>query len=125
MSDFNQITLIGNLVKDPELTYTENGVAKATLRIANNTKLKSGEKETIFINVICFNGLAENVSQYLTKGSRVLVSGRYRQRIWEKDTKEKITIPEILATTIYFLDKKDKEDGSNIPNEAELYEEPF
>lgn len=119
---YNKITIIGNLVREPEIRYSEDGVAIATFRIANNIKSKDKE-ETVFISVICFNGTAENAVQFLTKGSKVLVEGRYRQRIFETNQGEKRHVDEIVANQIVFLDNKKSE--ANIPSEVELHEEPF
>jgi len=121
---YNKITIIGNLVKEPEIKYSENGVAIGTFRIANNMGPKE-KRETVFINVVCFNGTAENAVQYLTKGAKVLVEGRYRQRIFETNTGEKKHVDEIVASQVIFLDNKKSEDTDDLPSEVELHEEPF
>ena len=72
MVSLNKIFLIGNLTKDPELRYTPQGTAVATLRLAVNTQFKdkTGEakKDTCFVNVVVWGQLAEVCNQYLEKG---------------------------------------------------------
>lgn len=71
----NTITVIGNIGKDPELRYTQNGKAVVTFGVAD-TRGKDDNKETQWHNVVCFEQQAENVVAQLTKGSRVVVMGR-------------------------------------------------
>jgi len=73
---FNRIILIGNLTKDPELRYTPQGTPVGNIRIAVNSRVRQGDEykdEVLFINAVTFGRLAENISQYLVKGRRVLV----------------------------------------------------
>ena len=80
MVNFNQVIIVGNLTKDPELRYTPSGTAVTTLRMAINSpfKDKAGQlqKETCFINVVVWAQAAEACNQYLTKGSSAFVDGR-------------------------------------------------
>jgi len=105
---FNRIILIGNLTKDPELRYTPNGAAVSTFRIAVNTRYKQGEdnrEETLFIDTVVFGKQAENCSQYLSKGSQVLVEGRLQERRWESDGQQKSRF-EVIAQNVRFMSKR-------------------
>lgn len=106
---FNKVILIGNLTKDPELRYTPQGSAVATLRLAVNTKFRSGEEmkeETLFIDIVVWGKQAETTSQYLSKGRSVLVEGRLQERRWEKDGQQRSKM-EVVAQNVRFLGKKD------------------
>lgn len=105
---FNRIILIGNLTKDPELRYTPNGAAVSTFRIAVNTRYKQGDdnrEETLFIDTVVFGKQAENCSQYLSKGSQVLVEGRLQERRWESDGQQKSKF-EVIAQNVRFMSKR-------------------
>lgn len=87
MSDFNQIILIGHLCFKPDLSYTPKGTAYAKTRIAANyTAVKAdGSKfdDTLFIDLVAWAKLAETISTYLDKGSRVMIQGRLRLEKWQ------------------------------------------
>jgi single-strand DNA-binding protein len=92
MSNVNSVTLIGNLVEDPELRFTPSGVAMTRLRFAVNKRYQSqGEwqEETSFFGGTCWRDMAENVAESLTKGMRVIVVGELQQRSWETQDGEK------------------------------------
>jgi single-strand DNA-binding protein len=79
------VTLIGNLTRDPELTYTDSGVARCTFNVASNSKVfdktTAGwiEGKTVFLRCTAWRWLAENANQSLTQGTRVIVTGALRQ----------------------------------------------
>src|SRR5438477_9462602 len=101
-----QITIAGNLVDDPELRFTPAGQPVARFRIAstprfldkNTNEWKDGEG--LFLTVNCWRQMAENVAESLTKGSRVIVQGRLKQRSYETKEGEKRTVIEIEADDI-------------------------
>lgn len=84
-----QIHLTGNLAFDPQVRYTPNGVPVADLRVGSTRRYKVGEDwqdgETLWFDVACWKGLAENVSSSLKKGDRVTVAGRLTQRTWQRE----------------------------------------
>jgi single-strand DNA-binding protein len=88
----NNVSIAGNLVADPELRYTKGGAAIASLRVAVNRRWnKDGEweEETSFFDVTAWAQIAENCAESLTKGMRVVVTGRLEEQRWEdKETKE-------------------------------------
>lgn len=82
----NVVHLLGNLTKDAETTHTQSGTAVTKFKIATNFRTKvqgEWEDQTEYHNVVSFN--AENVAQYLSKGSAVHVTGRLQTRSYEKD----------------------------------------
>jgi single-strand DNA-binding protein len=94
----NTVTVIGNLVEDPELRFTASGVAMANIRIAVNRRWqKDGEwqEETSFFGGTLWREAAENAAESLQKGMRVIVSGSLEQRSWENQQGEKRSVVEI------------------------------
>ncbi|HVF12804.1 MAG TPA: single-stranded DNA-binding protein [Actinomycetota bacterium] len=100
----NNITVVGNLTREPELRYTPSGAAVAKFGIAVNRfyTSRSGEKveQTDFFNVNAWRQLAENIAESLTVGTRVVVSGRLQSRSWETEEGQKRTVVEIEADEV-------------------------
>lgn len=113
----NQVTLMGNLTRDPELRQTPTGQNVTSFSLALNRSYKdaSGEwqEATDFIDIVAWGPLAERVSQYLTKGRRCLVQGRLQSRSWEQDGQKRNKV-EVLANDVTFLDSR----GSGESNEG-------
>ena len=127
MVSFNKVFLVGNLTKDPELRYTPQGIAVATLRVASNTQFKdkTGEtrKETCFINAVVWGQMAEVCNQYLEKGRAVLIEGRLQSRSWQgQDGKTRNTI-EIRAQRVQFMPQAQRQ-GSQESKEIDLGDGP-
>src|SRR5437899_12592499 len=102
MATDNTVIVVGNLVDDPELRFTPQGVAVANFRIAVSKRIKdeSGQwkdGETSCFRVSCWRQLAENVAESLTRGSRTMVAGRLRMSKWETQEGEKRCVVEIEA----------------------------
>lgn len=119
---YNRIILIGNLTKDPELRYTPNGAAVSTFRIAVNTRYKQGEdnkEETLFIDTVVFGKQAENCSQYLSKGSQVLVEGRLQERRWESEGQQKSKV-EVIAQNVRFISRKGGASPAGAAQESDM-----
>lgn len=95
----NNVTLIGNLVDDPELRFTPSGVALAKIRLAVNRRWRGQDGEwqedTSFFGGTIWREQAEQVAESLQKGARVIVSGRLEQRSWENQEGEKRSVVEI------------------------------
>lgn len=103
----NVVTLIGRLVRDPELKYTPgNGTAVTSVTIAvNNYNSKTEEKSVDFIPVVIWGKRAENVAQYLIKGSQIAVNGRISTRSYDAKDGTKRYITEVMASNVQFLSK--------------------
>jgi single-strand DNA-binding protein len=95
------ITIIGNLVGDPELRYTPTGQAVATFRVASTPRFMDRttnewkDGDSLFLSCNVWRQAAENVAESLTRGMRVIVSGRLRQRSYETKEGEKRTVYEV------------------------------
>jgi single-strand DNA-binding protein len=105
MSNGNHISITGNITRDPELRFTPTGQANASFGVAvnrrwQNRQTNEWEEATSFFDVVCWSTLAENVAQSLSRGSRVVVSGRLDQRSWENQEGEKRSKVEIIADEV-------------------------
>lgn len=101
----NMTTLSGNLTRDPEVRYTKDGQASTTFGLAVNRRWQPRNSEewqesTSFFDVVCWRELAENVALSLVKGSRVIVSGRLEQHVWETDLGERRSRVEVTAEEV-------------------------
>ncbi|HUQ58906.1 single-stranded DNA-binding protein [Lentzea sp.] len=106
MAGETTITVVGNLTADPELRFTQSGAAVASFTVASTPRTfdkNSGEwkdGEALFLRCNVWRQVAENVAESLTRGSRVLVSGRLRQRSFETKEGEKRTVVELEVDEI-------------------------
>ena len=123
MSGVNKVILIGNLGKDPEVRYLDNGVAVANISLATteNYKNKEGEKvsQTEWHDVVLWRGLAEVAEKYLKKGASIYIEGKIRTSKWvDKDENNRYKT-EIMADKMNMLSKSSNETALNI-NEDDL-----
>ena len=101
----NHITIMGRLVKDPELRRTQSGVAVCSFTVAVDRDFQSreaAEKQTDFIDVVAWRQTAEFVSKYFTKGRMIVVDGSLQSRKWQDKTGQNRVSWEVLANNIYF-----------------------
>ena len=96
----NTVTVVGNVTRDPELRFSQSGMAIAHFGVAWNRRRQDLEDETSFFDVTCFRQLAENVAESIRKGGRVVVYGTLRQRSWETDQGDRRSKVEILADDV-------------------------
>jgi single-strand DNA-binding protein len=101
----NSVTLIGNITRDPELRFTPSGQANATFGLAvnrrwQNRQTQEWEEATSFFDVVCWREQAENASESLSRGARVIVTGRLEQRSWETPEGDKRSKIEVIADEI-------------------------
>lgn len=103
----NNVMMMGNLTRDPELRQTPNGRSVVNFSLALNSAYKdaSGEWQEVtdFVDVVAWGPLAERVAQYMSKGRRCFVQGRLQSRNWEQDGQKRTKI-EVLANDVTFLD---------------------
>ena len=124
----NTIQLIGRLTRDPELRYTQSGMATTTIRLAVPRRKRNGEEQPpVYVDVVAFDKQAEAVNDYLAKGRRVAVSGRLEYREWQSQQDGSMhSKHEVVADEIEFLDPKDKAPTNGAPEPAYAAgEEPF
>lgn len=112
----NQVILLGNLTRDPELRQTPNGQSVVSFSLALNRAYKdqSGEwqEATDYIDVVAWGPLAERVAQYLHKGRRALVQGRLQSRSWEQEGQKRSKV-EVLANDVTFVDGRGEGGGDS------------
>lgn len=106
----NRVVLVGRLTKDPELKYTQSGVPVASFTLAVNRPFSNqqGEKEADFINCVVWRKPAENVANFLKKGSLAGVDGRVQTRSFEGQDGKRVYVTEIVADSVQFLDSKNQ-----------------
>lgn len=125
MPSFNLVVLMGNLTKDPDLKYTSGGAAVCSFGLAVNRAYTddSGEKheDATFVNIVCWNRLAEVTAEYLHKGSPALIEGRLQQQSWETEDGKRYKM-EVVARSVQFLgsnkhteDDDDSDSGDDVP----------
>ena len=101
----SNVTLVGNLTRDPELRFTPSGQARALLGLAVNRRwmnrqTNDWEEQTSFFNVVVWGDMADNVTESLAKGARVIVTGRLEQRSWDTQEGEKRSVVEVVADEV-------------------------
>ena len=118
MVSLNKIMVIGNLGADPEMRYTPQGIPVTNFRIAvnffRNDANGERQKDTEWFRVEAWRQLAELCNQYLTKGRRAFVEGRFRSRQWQGNDGQTRTSNEIVADRVLFLDRPG---GSGAPGD--------
>jgi single-strand DNA-binding protein len=105
MANGNNVVLVGNVTRDPELRFTPTGQATATFGLAvnrrwQNRQTQEWEEATSFFDVVCWREMAENAAESLARGTRVIVTGRLDQRSWENQDGEKRSKIEVVADEI-------------------------
>ncbi|MGG7621790.1 single-stranded DNA-binding protein [Robertmurraya sp. GLU-23] len=110
----NRVVLVGRLTKDPELRYTPNGVPVATFTLAVNRTFtnQQGEREADFINCVIWRKPAENVANFLKKGSLAGVDGRVQTRSYDGQDGKRVYVTEVLAESVQFLEPRGASGGS-------------
>jgi len=113
----NNIILIGNLCRDPEVTTTPNGIAVCKFSIAVNRNFTNaqGEKEVDFFNIVAWRALGENCGKYLSKGNKVAIRGRVEIRNFEDKDRNKRQAIDVVAEDIQFLTPKSSDSQTNAP----------
>ncbi len=112
----NHITIMGRLVRDPELRRTGSGVAVASFRVAVDRDYVSkdgGERKADFIDCVAWRQTGEFISKYFSKGRMIVVEGRLEMRDWTDKDGNKRTSAEINVANAYFGDSKRDGEGGN------------
>jgi len=126
VASLNKIMLIGNVGQDPELRYTPDGNPVANFSIAVNRRRRVGEDykdETEWFNIVCFSRTAENVNQYLTKGQKVYVEGRFQSSEYVGQDGNQRKSYEVIANEVTFLSTRSEAESIN-PNNTQNQEKP-
>jgi len=116
MASVNKVILVGNLGRDPEIRYTQQGTAVANFSLAttNRFKNRSGEMEerTEWHRIVAWDKLAEICGQYLAKGRQVYIEGRLQTRDWEDKDGNKRSTTEVVAQTMQMLGRREASSSS-------------
>ncbi|EGQ3513073.1 single-stranded DNA-binding protein [Staphylococcus pseudintermedius] len=127
----NRVVLVGRLTKDPDFRTTPSGVSVATFTLAVNRTFTNaqGEREADFINCVVFRKQAENVKNYLSKGSLAGVDGRLQSRSYENQEGRRIFVTEVICDSVQFLESKNNNQSNNQPQQqrgqAPAQDNPF
>ena len=119
----NKVILLGNVGKDPEVRYLENGTAVANFSLATteNFKNKNGERvsNTEWHNIVAWRGLAEIAEKYVKKGSQLFIEGKITSRSWDDKEGNKRYTTEVVASNFQMLDRKNSNNSDDNQNKAE------
>lgn len=119
----NRVVLVGRLTKDPDLRITPNGVAVATFTLAVNRTFtnQQGEREADFVQCVVWRRQAENVANYLKKGSLAGVDGRIQTRNYEGQDGRRVYVTEVVAESVQFLEPRSAQPGQSDRGDAGFY----
>ena len=119
----NHVVLVGRLTKDPELRYAAgSGTAVCRFTVAINRQFK--KDETDFINCVAFGKTGETITQYLTKGRQIAVTGSIRTGSYESNSGEKRYTADVIVETFEFVESKKKE-TNEFDKQANNFPDPF
>ncbi|HCU6968646.1 TPA: single-stranded DNA-binding protein [Staphylococcus aureus] len=109
----NRVVLVGRLTKNPEYRTTPSGVSVATFTLAVNRAFTNaqGEREADFVNCVVFRRQADNVNNYLSKGSLAGVDGRLQSRNYENQEGRRVFVTEVVCDSVQFLEPKNTNDS--------------
>lgn len=115
----NSVVLVGRLTKDPELKYTQGGVAVTRFTLACNRPFKTnGEQEADFINCVAWRKTAENTANFLKKGSLAGITGRIQTSNFEGKDGNRVFMTEVVADSVQFLEPKNSNSGNASSNQS-------
>lgn len=110
----NRAILVGRLTKDPDLRYTQNGIAVCNFTIAVNRTFKlDGQQQADFIQIQVWRKQAENAATYLKKGSLAGIDGRIQTRRFEGQNSKTVFVTEVVADSVQFLEPKGSQNDNN------------
>jgi single-strand DNA-binding protein len=106
MVSFNRVVLAGNLTRDPELRFTNNGIPVCQFGIAVN-RVRSKSEEVDFFDITAWRELGETIANYKKKGDPLLVEGKLQFRTWEAQDGSKRSKVDVVADNVQFLGRGD------------------
>jgi single-strand DNA-binding protein len=127
--DLNEVTILGNITKDPDLRFTPSGAAVVSFSVATNRRYKKGEEwvdEPSFHNVVVWNN-AESLAQRIRKGTRILVQGRLQTRSWDGQDGKKQYKTEVVSEKVILVSRFEGENdaaGGGAPFEKKAKAKP-
>ena len=112
MVNYNRVILAGNMTRDPELRFTNDGIPVCSFGIAVN-RVRSRSEEVDFFNISAWRELGETIANYKKKGDPILVEGRLQYRTWEAQDGSKRSAVDVVADRVEFLGRSDAEAGAS------------
>jgi single-strand DNA-binding protein len=113
MVNFNRVVLAGNLTRDPELRFTNDGIPVCSFGLAVN-RVRSRSEEVDFFNISAWRELGETIANYKKKGDPILLEGRLQYRTWEAQDGSKRSAVDVVADNVQFLGRPgDSDDGAS------------
>jgi single-strand DNA-binding protein len=110
---FNRVVLAGNLTRDPELRFTNDGIPVCSFGLAVN-RVRSRSEEVDFFDISAWRELGETIANYKKKGDPILLEGRLQYRTWEAQDGSKRSKVDVVADNIQFLSgRADSDDGAS------------
>jgi single-strand DNA-binding protein len=109
--NFNRVILAGNMTRDPELRFTNDGIPVCSFGIAVN-RVRSRSEEVDFFNISAWRELGETIANYKKKGDPILVEGRLQYRTWEAQDGSKRSAVDVVADRVEFLGRADADAGA-------------
>src|SRR5690625_512361 len=125
----NRVVLVGRLTRDPDLRYTPNGVAVANFTLAVNRPFtnQQGDRDADFINCVAWRRQAENLANYMKKGSQIGVDGRLQSRSYEDQDGKMVYVTEVVADSVQFLEPRGnaqerRQDTSGLQQQGQFHQ---
>ncbi|HLR42897.1 MAG TPA: single-stranded DNA-binding protein [Pseudogracilibacillus sp.] len=118
----NRSVIVGRLTKDVDLRYTQNGKAVGNFTLAVNRPFRNqqtNDYDADFINCVAWGKQAENLAQYMKKGSQVGVDGRIQTRTYDDRDGKTVYVTEVVADNIQFLESKKSNNQNNEPQQQQ------
>lgn len=116
----NRVVLVGRLTKDPELKYTQTGVAvtRFTLAVNRTFSSQSGEREADFVNCVTWRKQAENTANFLKKGSLTGIEGRIQTSSFDGQDGKRVFMTEVVADSVQFLEPRNSNTENASSNQS-------
>jgi len=125
----NQVTLMGNLTRDPELKSTPSGQSVCSFTLALNSSYKNNAGEWVetasYVDCVAWGPLAERVSQWLFKGNPVLLSGKLQSRSWEQDGQKRSKLEVVAGDVVFIKNNSDQQTRSTDTVVSDISDEPI
>lgn len=112
----NNVSLVGNLTRDPELRMTQSGISTCTFTVAvNRPKSKDGVQQADYIPIVTWRAIAETCAKYLAKGRKVAITGSIQTRSYDAKDGSRRYVTEVIANSVDFLSPRSLQNESSMP----------
>ena len=119
----NNVVLVGRITKEIDLRKTQSGASVASFTLAVNRAIKQeGQPDADFIQCVAWNKTADNMAQYLHKGSLIGVEGRIQTRSYDNQQGQRIYVTEVITQSVHFLETKNSAEQQNAQVQSNTYQ---